>query len=146
MRYMYISDYMAYFICITRFILLRGAWCCVKSWNDYNGQNCCYCIMWWNPDGTNWITHSNHVISSKRVDTLICHTTMHRNSINFLYNLGHVTFRCLEVVPVVYARVPKYSTPLTCCWLVITQPPRGQPLKCTRVWQSMTGTDVIIQC
>ncbi len=32
--------------------------------------------------------HSNHVTSSKRVDTLICHTTTH---INFLYNPGHVT-------------------------------------------------------
>ncbi len=33
------------------------------------------------------------------------HTTMHRNSINFLYNPGHVTLLCLEVVPVLYARV-----------------------------------------
>ncbi len=36
-------------------------------------------------------THSNHVISGKQVDTLICYTTMHRNAINFLYNPGHVT-------------------------------------------------------
>ncbi len=43
--------------------------------------------------------------SSKRVDTLICHTTMCRHSINFLYNSCHVTLWCLEVVPVVYARV-----------------------------------------
>ncbi len=35
--------------------------------------------------------HSNHLTTSKRVDTLICHTTMRRNPINFLYNLGHVT-------------------------------------------------------
>ncbi len=43
--------------------------------------------------------------SGKRVDTLICHTTMRKNAINFLYNPGHVTLWCLEVVPVVYARV-----------------------------------------
>ncbi len=36
-------------------------------------------------------THSNHVTSSQRVDTLICHTTMCRHSINFLYNSGHMT-------------------------------------------------------
>ncbi len=35
--------------------------------------------------------YTNHVTFSKRVDTLICHTTMRRNSINFLYNPGHVT-------------------------------------------------------
>ncbi len=46
--------------------------------------------------------YSNHVTSSKRVYTLICHNTMHRNSINFQYNSGHVTLWCLEVVPVVY--------------------------------------------
>ncbi len=36
--------------------------------------------------------------SSKREDTLICHITMHRNAINFLYIPGHVTIWCLEVV------------------------------------------------
>ncbi len=36
-------------------------------------------------------SHSNHVTSSKQADTLICHTTMRRNPINFLYNPGHVT-------------------------------------------------------
>ncbi len=35
--------------------------------------------------------------------TLICHTTMHRNAINVLNIPGHVTLWCLEVVPVVYA-------------------------------------------
>ncbi len=50
-------------------------------------------------------THSNHVTSSKWVNTLICHTTMCRNAINFLYNIDHVTLWCLEVLPVVYARV-----------------------------------------
>ncbi len=35
--------------------------------------------------------HSNHVTSSKQADTLVCHTTMRRHSINFLYNLGHMT-------------------------------------------------------
>ncbi len=44
------------------------------------------------------LPHSNHVTSSKRMDTLICHTTS-RNAINFLYNPGHVTFWCLEEVP-----------------------------------------------
>ncbi len=48
--------------------------------------------------------HFNHVTSSKQADTLICHTTMHRNSINFLYNPGHVSLWCLEVVPVANAR------------------------------------------
>ncbi len=51
----------------------------------------------------------NHLVhwltSSKQVDTLICHTTMRRNSINFLYNAGYMTLWCLEVVPVVYTRV-----------------------------------------
>ncbi len=37
------------------------------------------------------IAHFNHVTSSKREDTLLCHTTMRRNSINFLHNSGHVT-------------------------------------------------------
>ncbi len=32
--------------------------------------------------------------------SLICHTTMRRHSINFLYNPGHVILRCLEVVTV----------------------------------------------
>ncbi len=45
---------------------------------------------------------------SKRVDTLICDTTMRRHSINFLYNPGHVILWCLEVVPVTNAREPKY--------------------------------------
>ncbi len=49
--------------------------------------------------------HSNHVTSSKRVDTLICHTKMRRNSINFLYNPGQVIIWCLEIVPEVSARV-----------------------------------------
>ncbi len=43
--------------------------------------------------------------SSKQVDTPICHTIMCRDPINFLYNPGHMTLWCLEVVPVVYARV-----------------------------------------
>ncbi len=47
--------------------------------------------------------HSNHMTSSKPMDTLICQATMRRNVINFLYNPGHVTLWCLEVVPVVYA-------------------------------------------
>ncbi len=49
------------------------------------------------------LPHSNHVTSSKRAGTLICHTTMSRDPIHFLYNPGHVTFWCLQVVPVVYA-------------------------------------------
>ncbi len=47
------------------------------------------------------MAHSNHMTSSKRADTLICHTTMHMNPINFLYNLGHVTLWCVEEGPVV---------------------------------------------
>ncbi len=50
------------------------------------------------------LTHSNHVTSGKRADTLICHTTMCRNSINFLYNSGQVTLWCVEVGPVANAR------------------------------------------
>ncbi len=49
-------------------------------------------------------TYSNHVTSSKQADTLICHTTMCRISINFIHNPGHVTLWCLEVVPVANAR------------------------------------------
>ncbi len=37
-------------------------------------------------------SYFNHVTSSKRVNTLICHTTIHRNSINFLYNPSHIPF------------------------------------------------------
>ncbi len=48
--------------------------------------------------------HSNHVTSSMRADNLICHTTMCRNPINFLYNLDHVTLWCVEVGPVANAR------------------------------------------
>ncbi len=42
--------------------------------------------------------------SSKQADTLLCHTTMNMNSISFLYNPGHMTLWCLEVVPVANAR------------------------------------------
>ncbi len=49
--------------------------------------------------------HSNHMTSSKLADTLICHTTMCRNPINFIiYNPGHVTLWCVEVVLVANAR------------------------------------------
>ncbi len=48
--------------------------------------------------------HSNHVTSSKRADTLICHTTMCNNPINFHYNLDHVTRWWVEVGPVANAR------------------------------------------
>ncbi len=37
------------------------------------------------------MSHSNHVTSSNRVDTLVCNTTMRRIVINFLYNSGHMT-------------------------------------------------------
>ncbi len=56
------------------------------------------------------ISHSKHVISGKQVETLIWHTTMCRNSINFLYNPGHVTLWYLEVVSVIYARVIQWYT------------------------------------
>ncbi len=55
------------------------------------------------------VEHSNHVTSSKRVDTLICHTTMRMHSINFLHNPGHVILQCLEVVLVANARVRESS-------------------------------------
>ncbi len=42
------------------------------------------------------LPHSNHMTSSKRVNTLIGHTTLLRNYINILYNPGHVTLSCLE--------------------------------------------------
>ncbi len=51
--------------------------------------------------------------SSKPVDTLTCHTTMHGNAINFLYNPGYVTLLCLEVVPVVFGRVKYMYTTFT---------------------------------
>ncbi len=35
--------------------------------------------------------------------TLICHTSIRRNSIKFLYDPGHVTFWYLEIVPAVHA-------------------------------------------
>ncbi len=49
-------------------------------------------------------SHSNHMISSKEVNTLICYTTMHSNPINFLYSPGHMTFWCVEVGLVANAR------------------------------------------
>ncbi len=52
-------------------------------------------------------THSNHVTALKRVNTFICHTTMCRDVINFLYNPSHVTLWYLEVVPVVYVNICK---------------------------------------
>ncbi len=51
-----------------------------------------------------WVLPSNHMTSSKREDSLICHTTMRRNLINFLYNSGHVTLWCVEVGPLANAR------------------------------------------
>ncbi len=67
-------------------------------------------------------SHSNPLTSSKCkwVDTLICHTTMCMNRINFLYNPDHVTLWCGEVGPVAnfregskqeldWARVEYYS-------------------------------------
>ncbi len=47
---------------------------------------------------------TNHLTSSQRADTLICHTTMHRNPINFLYNPCHVTLWCVKVGTVANAR------------------------------------------
>ncbi len=44
------------------------------------------------------MSHYNHA------NTLICHTTMCRNPINFLYNLGQVTLSCVEVGLVANAR------------------------------------------
>ncbi len=41
--------------------------------------------------------------------TLICHTTMRRNTINCLYSPGHMNLWCLEVVPVVYAKIARHS-------------------------------------
>ncbi len=55
--------------------------------------------VWWGSQ-----THFNDVTSSKRVDTLICQTTIRRNPINFLYIPAHVTLWCVEVGPVVNAR------------------------------------------
>ncbi len=54
--------------------------------------------------------------SSKQADTLICHTTMCRNPINFLYNSGHVTLWCVEVCRVVNSREgsSKITTGLGC--------------------------------
>ncbi len=40
--------------------------------------------------------------------TFVCHTTMCRNTINFLCSPGNMTLWCVEVVPVVYARVDLY--------------------------------------
>ncbi len=52
----------------------------------------------------NNIAVSLHQMCSKRENTLICHVTMCRNTIDFGYNSGHVALWCLEVVPVLYAR------------------------------------------
>ncbi len=48
--------------------------------------------------------YSNNVTSSKWADTLICHTRMHRNAINFLNNPVHVTLRYVKVDPVANTR------------------------------------------
>ncbi len=47
---------------------------------------------------------------------------IHRNAINFLYNPGHMTLWCLEVVQVIYARV--HFTNKSC----------GMPLIYTHAW------------
>ncbi len=61
---------------------------------------CCDLGMW------HWIahTHSDHMTFSKWADTLICNTTIHRNPINFLWNLGQVILWCVEVGPVANAK------------------------------------------
>ncbi len=80
------------------------------------------------------VSHSNHVTSSKQPNTLICHTTMRRNPINFLYNPGHVIIWCVEVGPVANARELLFSTYpfsfITCyamqeCWfnILLCAPP-----------------------
>ncbi len=48
--------------------------------------------------------HSNHVSPLASNWAHICHTTIHRNAINFISNPGHMTFLCFEVVLAVYAR------------------------------------------
>ncbi len=74
-------------------------------------QTCIYqCLQTYNHDSTKLYLpmftdlHSNYVTSSKRADALICHTTMCRNHINFLYNPGHVTIWCVKVGLVANAR------------------------------------------
>ncbi len=58
----------------------------------------------WNRIPNIGLPHSNNVTSSKRADTFICHTTtMRKNPINFLYNLGHVALWYVEVGPVANA-------------------------------------------
>ncbi len=54
--------------------------------------------------GVAYDTYSNHVTYNKWEDTLIWHTTMRRNPINFHYNSGHATLWCVEVGPVANAR------------------------------------------
>ncbi len=61
------------------------------------------CTGWWIYHYT-FVTLSNHVTSSKQVDTIICHTTMHWNTNNVLYNRGHVILYCVEVSQVANAR------------------------------------------
>ncbi len=93
------------------------------------------------------ISHSNHVTSSKQVDTLIFHTTMCRNFINFLYFPGHVTLWSLKVVQVVYARVMWYSTQFVeaCDWLTFTSHCSMASVFGASTWESkITALHIII--
>ncbi len=51
-----------------------------------------------------WLWHTLITWHLATKQTLVCHTTMHRNFINFPCNPGHVTPLCLEVVLVANAR------------------------------------------
>ncbi len=67
-----------------------------------------HAATWWSStlESGEWmyVSHSNHVTSSKQADTLICHTTLRMNPVNFLYNPGHMTLWCVEVGSVANAR------------------------------------------
>ncbi len=68
-----------------------------------------------------WSTHKLHTLQNSshtrgrllilcmymtHVQSPSCTMTMSRNAINVLYNPDHITLWCLEIGPVVYARVP----------------------------------------
>ncbi len=76
---------------------LRIWWHTQHQWSMDCLKESDLCTCWLCP-------YSNHMTYSKRADTLIRHTTMCRNLINFLYSSSHVTLWCVEVGPVTNAR------------------------------------------
>ncbi len=94
--------------------LLAGVWFLFVSWNVVESCFNCTGKSWKVLELLSCLTVWAYCYSSSHAlitwplaseQTLfICHTTICRNPINFLYNSGHMTLWCVEVGPVANAR------------------------------------------